>query len=368
MEQAQEGLFFEVLQVALGSRESLSYVPSAIEWGEIKELCIRHALPGVGFYAIRKLSETDAGYLPPRVMILELYALERKMIQTIEQQIEDARRLTELFEQEGFGACILKGCSLAGIYPHGLARMPGDIDIWVAPRGGENDSLSRRRKRVVALCRRVAVRREVFYHHTDLPLKGKHIEVHFTPSWMFAPWHNACLQRFFAEEWHNRCWNGDFYVPSREMNAVFILLHIYRHVFDEGVGLRQVVDYFFVLKHGIGDRGRVLEAIDAVGLRSFAGAMMWILHVVLGLEKEYLICPVDEGRGRLLLEEIMIAGNFGKYDFRTAGVNRNSLWERFVTNMSRNLRLLRHYPSEALWAPVWKIWQKAWQFYNNYTA
>ena len=366
MEQTQEGLLFELLQVALGTRDTLSRVPSAIEWGEIKDLCLRHALPGVGFYAIRKLSDSDTGPLPPRVMILEQYALERNMLQANAQQIEDAMRLTELFKQEGFGACVLKGCSLAGIYPNGMARMPGDIDIWVVPRGWENDSLRRRRKRVIALCRRVAERREVFYHHTDLPLKGKHIEVHFTPSWMFAPWNNAFLQRFFADEWHNRSWNGDFYVPSRDMNAVYVLLHIYRHLFDEGIGLRQVIDYYFVLKNDVGDKERVIRILKSVGLYKFAGAMMWVLHEVLNMPKEYMLCPADEARGRQLLDEIMQAGNFGKYDERLSSLNRKSLLSRLKQNINRNIRLMRYYPSEAICSPFWKIWQKLWQLYNGY--
>lgn len=368
MKQTQEGLFFELLQVALGTRDTLSRVPSAIEWGEIKDLCLRHALPGVGFYAIRKLSDTDTGLLPPRVMILEQYALERNMLQANAQQIEDARRLTELFKQEGFGACVLKGCSLAGIYPNGMARMSGDIDIWVVPRGWENDSLRRRRKRVITLCRRVAERREVFYHHTDLPLKGKHIEVHFTPSWMFAPWHNANLQRFFAEEWPNRCWNGDFYVPSVQMNAVYVLLHIYRHLFDEGIGLRQVIDYYFVLKNDVGDKERVIRILKSVGLYKFAGAMMWVLHEVLNMPKEYMLCPADEARGKQLLDEIMQAGNFGKYDERLSSLNRKSLFSRLKQNINRNIRLMRYYPSESICSPFWKIWQKLWQLYNGYGA
>lgn len=366
MEQTQEGLFFELLQVALGTRDTLSRVPSAIEWGEIKDLCLRHALPGVGFYAIRKLSDSDTGLLPPRVMILEQYALERKMLQANAQQIEDARRLTELFKQEGFGACVLKGCSLAGIYPNGMARMSGDIDIWVVPQGVGHDSLCIRRKRVIALCRMVAERREVFYHHTDLPLKGKHIEVHFTPSWMFAPWHNANLQRFFAEEWPNRCWNGDFYVPSVQINAVYVLLHIYRHLFDEGIGLRQVIDYYFVLKNDVGDKERVIRVLKSVGLYKFAGAMMWVLHEVLNMPKEYMLCPADEARGKQLLDEIMQAGNFGKYDERLSSLNRKSLLSRLKQNINRNIRLMRYYPSEAICSPFWKIWQKLWQLYNGY--
>lgn len=360
--------------MALGSRESLSHIPSAKEWEEMKVLCMKHAVPGVGFYAMRKLSENGAVCLPPRDLIMEMFALEKKMAPLNAQQVLDARKLTWLFEQEGFGSCILKGCGLAGIYPVGMERMTGDIDIWVVPNAKEGESLQRRRREVLELCRRVVGRRDVFYHHTDLPLKGKEIEVHFTPSWMFAPWHNRRLQRFFQKEWKNRRFvrvqegvanaktmTEGYYVPSLEMNAVYVLLHIYRHVFAEGVGLRQVVDYFYVLQQKGLDRERVISVLKSLGMMSFTSAVMWVMQEALGLEREVMLCEPDKRRGRLLLAEIMLAGNFGKWDERLSGMNRNSLLSRMIENMHRNMRLVWHYPSEALCAPFWKMWQKLWR-------
>ena len=367
-------MFFELLQVALGSRESLSHIPSAKEWEEMKVLCMKHAVPGVGFYAMRKLSENGAACVPPREIIMELYALERNMALSNAKQTEDVMKLTWLFEREGFCSCLLKGCGLARMYPEGMQRMSGDIDIWVVPKGMENEPLQRRRREVLELCRRVVGRRDVFYHHTDLPLKGKEIEVHFTPSWMFAPWHNRRLQRFFQKEWKNRrlvrvqegvanvkTMTEGYYVPSLEMNAVYVLLHIYRHVFAEGVGLRQVVDYFYVLHQKGLDRERVISVLKSLGMMSFTGAVMWVMQEALGLERALMLCEPDERRGRMLLNEILLAGNFGKWDERLSGMNRNSLLSRMIENMHRNMRLVWHYPSEALCAPLWKMWQKAWR-------
>ena len=367
-------MFFELLQVALGPRESLSHVPSAKEWEEMKVLCMKHAVPGVGFYAMRKLSENGAACVPPREIIMELYALERNMALANAQQTEDVMKLTWLFEQEGFCSCLLKGCGLARMYPEGMQRMSGDIDIWVVPKGKENEPLQRRRREVIQLCRRVVGRRDVFYHHTDLPLKGKEIEVHFTPSWMFAPWHNRRLQRFFQKEWKNRRFvkvqdslenaetlQDGYYVPSLEMNAVYVLLHIYRHVFAEGVGLRQVVDYFYVLHQKGLDRERVISVLKSLGMVHFTGAVMWVMQEALGMEGEVMLCEPDKRRGRLLLAEIMQAGNFGKWDERLSGIDRNSLLSRMMENMQRNMRLVWHYPSEALCAPFWKMWQKLWR-------
>lgn len=375
---ALELLFLELLQVALGNRCTLSGVPTAEEWGRMRELCKKHTLTGVGFYAMQRLAGEERGCVPPRNLIMEMYSTTERLERRNGNLVADILNLTRILDAEGFDSCILKGQGLALLYPKGMVRMPGDIDVWVARRG-DYAPLHKRRKDIVALCRKVVGRRTVHYHHTDLPLKGKDIEVHFTPSWMFAPWHNRRLQRFFDVEWQRRAFVDGaafdahdralaakgFYVPSVEMNAVFVLLHIYRHVFAEGVGLRQIVDYYFVLLQEM-DRDRVLEVLDSLGMLPFAGAVMWVLQHGLGMKDDCLLCHPDEGRGQLLLQEIMMAGNFGKWDERLSGMDRSSLWSRARENMRRNLRLVRHYPSEALCAPIWKVWQKVWRGWNGY--
>lgn len=376
---SSEQLFIELLQVAMGNRTGLSRIPAIHEWEEVKALCLKHTLQGVGFYALQRLAEDGGDVVPPRALLWEMYSVSMALKRQNEHLVADILNLTRILEQEGFGTCILKGQGLAMLYPAGMERMPGDIDVWVA-RDNVDAALKSRRKDVLRLCRRVVGHRPVFYHHTDFPLKGKEIEMHFTPSWMFAPWHNARLQRFFDEEWKRRRFvDGSalpvhdinfaakgYYVPSAEMNVVYVLLHIYRHVFAEGVGLRQVVDYYFVLKHEVADRDRVLAVLKSLGMLPFASAVMWVMGEVFAMDEDDMLCPPDARKGRLLLDEIMKAGNFGKWDERISGTDRSSLWCRFYENMQRNLRFVCHYPSESICAPFWKTWQKMWRRANGF--
>lgn len=376
---SSEHLFLELLQVAVGTRETLSRVPTKGEWMEIKNLCTKHAVMGVGLHAIQKLVQQDAAYDLENALKGEWFYTVSMMKQTCEVQLDDIRKLAWHFAEEGFGSCLLKGMALTQMYPKGMVRNPGDIDIWVA-REGVMGPLERRRKEVLKLCRMVAEKRPVFYHHTDLPVRDKAIEVHFTPSWMFAPWHNSAAQRFFEGEWQRRRFiriesaegkenvhmSEGFHIPSLEMDAVFILMHIYRHVFAEGVGLRQLLDYYYVLQQEGLDREKVLRALKDMGMVSFASAVMWVLREVLGMKEDKLLCPCDERRGKRLLEEIMMSGNFGKWDSRLANMNRKSLWSRTWENTKRNARLVHHYPSEAICAPIWRIWQKVWRRRNGY--
>ncbi len=48
-----------------------------------------------------------------------------------------------------------------------------------------------------------------------------------------------------------------------------------------------------------------------LGLWKFAGAMMYVMKEVFLLDRQYMIAPVDEKRGKFLLDEILQSGNFG---------------------------------------------------------
>ena len=91
-----------------------------------------------------------------------------------------------------------------------------------------------------------------------------------------------------------------------------------------------------------------------MGLYNFAGAVMYVMREVFGIDERYMICPVDEKRGRMLLEQVMQTGNFGHLDERqktsrstTAGRLRHKLRQWWI--------LIRYYPEETLCAPFWSI-------------
>lgn len=74
------------------------------------------------------------------------------------------------------------------------------------------------------------------------------VEVHPIPAIFRCPWTNRKWKRFCKE--HQGDWqevNG-LTVPSITFNLVYLMAHKYLHLLREGIGLRQMVDYYFVLK------------------------------------------------------------------------------------------------------------------------
>lgn len=195
------------------------------------------------------------------------------------------------------------------------------------------------------------------------------VEVHFMPSWMYNPVTNRRLQRFFDEQKERQFLNYDegagFTHTTVDFDLVFSLVHIYRHVFDEGIGLRQLLDYYHILIHSDKEqREAAFKVLKGFGMARFVNGVMWVMKECFALDEAYFLSAADEQHGRFLLSEILMAGNFGKYDERNK--HHHGRWANGVQNIKRNMRYLRYYPSEVLWSPLWKVWHLGWRKWKGY--
>ena len=194
------------------------------------------------------------------------------------------------------------------------------------------------------------------------------VEVHLYPIWLYNPWYNRRLQRWFKEKKPAQMVEREmgFGYPSVEFNAIYSLVHTFHHLMDEGVGLRHVVDYFYILKsiHTENKSTEVVTALQRFGLMRFLRAMMYVLKVACGAAEEMLLCKPNEEAGKYLLDEIMLAGNFGQYDERIVRPEDEGLVHRNVRKFRRQLRFLKYYPGEVLCAPIWKTWHWCWRLWH----
>lgn len=340
-------------------------------WDELFRFAKRHSILGVVWDEVQD-SLTDFGGIPP-FTLRQWLTLVGKIEENNKLIDEIAWRISCRFAEDGLPSMILKGQGLARYYPIPHHRQPGDIDIWIwLDQAGL--SLSRRRDTITEYVRKIDPNTRTCYHHTSFKrIQGKVIEVHFTPSWMYSPRKNRYLQKYFdiylLTVSKERPQSGRFRVPSEEFNLVFILIHLYRHVFDEGIGLRQMMDYDMVLRHSSAeDKTTAMRHIRALGLARFAGAVMYVLTEVFGTEPRLLPCEPDEKEGRWLYRQIMEGGNFGRH--RPASSRKKSATTAHLHNLGqrvlRSAELLTHYGEEASWAIPWRIWHWVWRRLKGY--
>ena len=372
----QQKIFFDFLRFCIGSAKEIPGSMKEVDWKELYAIAKKQALLGVLFYGIRRLPKE----LAPEQKLLMQWMVMGEMIRKQNIRLfQDSVKVCQNFENEGFANCILKGQGNALLYPDPYMRTPGDIDIYLA--GG--------RKRVMQYINKVCPNQVMRYHHVDFPVMKTAIEVHFTPSYMFFPIHNSRMQKWFKEVMDLQCSNvvtlpdgyGEITVPTMNFNVIYILSHLYRHIFTEGIGLRQLLDYYFVLVKwhtdltNLTDSNKSLPQMTQIktdldtlrhelkylGLWKFAQAVMYVLHEVFGLSEDRMIAPMDEREGRFLLDEIMRGGNFGQYDNRMGDKVDESKIHRYFRMNFRNLRFVKHYPTEALCEPVFRTWFAGWK-------
>ena len=409
--------FFELLQMGVGRREGLSGTPVKEEWKAMFRMAREQALVGVFTEAVCRLPEEMR---PPRKPLTRLCS-EVVMI-------EDANRrllgkccdLTEALAADGFDSCILKGQGMALLYPRPLLRKSGDIDVWVKSPGQRpqlGESCESLEDTLYNYARTKGTIRDAVYHHLAIPLSiernadGKvtmkssedhadEIEIHFRPSFMFCPRHNRRMQEWFDEQWplqqkHTVQVKPEFFAPDRKsdartfccptpsFNTIYCLTHIYRHLFDEGIGLRQLLDYYYVASPpalperegaaklttgGIDNENKkeIIANLKRFGLYRFAQAVMYVLHEVFALPESEMLVPMNKKTGRFLLDEILRAGNFGRFDDRVSIQANETPFHKLIRRQRYSLRLLRYFPSEVLLQPYFKVWHRRWRLRHGW--
>ena len=152
-----------------------------------------------------------------------------------------------------------------------------------------------------------------------------------------------------------------------EFDLVYSIVHIYRHIFSEGIGLRQMMDYYYILAHSTQEqRTLAFRVLKSFRMGSFVGGIMWILLYCFGIKKEYLLGSVNKRHGEFLLSEILTAGNFGQFYPRTKRIDVQKRFKRGFAQLEKNLRFAKYYPSEVLWSPFWKLWHWCWRERRGY--
>lgn len=427
-------MLFEFIQIVVGNRKSLSVTLSESDWLRLFDFCKKQALIGVGFSAVEKLHEQ--GVVCPSQLRAKWMAIAFQIEKQNTLLNEQCRQLTEHYEHDGIATCILKGQGNLLNYPEELRkrRQCGDIDVWATLMNDEGLFTHRQSKEEFIKLRKFRINdsgipiaeqtggndveyvsyhghqaiREyvrmqfriggnkgipnVRYNHIDAPNMGETpIEIHFRPSYCNSPIRNWRLQRWFDEHadvcMKNRTQMG-FAVPTASVNVVYQMCHLYSHYFDEGLGLRQLMDYYFALRVWHNDvmeykdlqsqgmwseelgtpvmsAEEVKSVLRSFGMAKFTAAVMYVLHEAFALPTHYYICEPNEKEGRKLLAEIMQGGNFGQYDTRDAGLKKGGMMKHGVWKLKRVMRLFSSYPEEALWEPVFRVYHLLWRMING---
>ena len=359
--------FFAFLKYCLGYKGNISRVIAGMDWQELYSFASKQAILGLCFDGIERLGKENPEEL-------RLNPIERKLLMAwmdkahqISRQNRKvnavAGKLFSMLKKDGLRCCVLKGQGNALMYPNPYSRTPGDIDVWIDAS----------RERILEYAqKKFELGDDIRLQHLETSLDGVPVELHFFPCSMNNPIYHARLQKWFRRNADLQCSHivglpdgaGDIAIPTTAFNVVYQLTHLYHHFFDEGIGMRQIIDYYYVVSM-LNVNCEMLTCLPKelkhLGLWKFAGAVMYVLHETLGLSEEKMIAPMDEKRGELLLAEILEGGNFGRHFTKYGGFTHQSMGKKYFLKIWRNMHFVRFYPAEALSEPIFRTWHFFWR-------
>lgn len=326
-------IIIELIQLALGTRDNLSVAPTVSEWDAIIREASQQGLVGIVYVGVQKIMRHPGCTLTKQQLLLfSGYAIKMK-----ERNIRvssQGERVLRHFQEAGFQLILLKGQSHLSNYPDYLRglRAPGDIDIWV-----KGECI----KDVYQFVKKDFPEVEYTYLHIHYPVFAETlVEIHYRPSYLFNPFYNHRLQKWFDRIDLKEL---EDVTKFRSFNAIFQPLHLYRHLAWEGVSLRQLLDYYFLLKQNPEvDEGE----LKRLGILKFQKDL---IAVSLYLFEN---TPLSSSSAKILLDDILVTGKLGR---------------KPITRIRyRILHLSKSYSKDILWVPFAQLHHKLWHFWYGF--
>ena len=359
-------MIFDFLKYCLGEKDNMSNVVANIGWQQLYSFASKQAILGLCFEGIERLGEEYPKELKQNPIGRELLMAWMAKTQQIRRQNMNvngvAAKLYSKFREDGLRCCILKGQGNTLMYPNPYSRTPGDIDAWV---NASREDITEYAKTHFKL------EDDIRFHHLETTMDGVPVELHFFPCSMNNLLYHARLQKWFKRNADLQCSNvvslpdgiGEIAIPTTAFNVIYQLTHLYHHFFDEGIGMRQIIDYYYVVNNDelLVIRDALQKELKHLGLWKFARAVMYVLHEALGLSEEKMIAPMDEKRGKLLLAEILNGGNFGQHFTKYGHFTQQGMAKKYFLKIWRNMHFVRYYPVESLSEPIFRTWHFFWR-------
>lgn len=370
---------YELLRVAIGNREYLTRPLSAAEWETVYYICELQAVLGIAFVGIQKLPKEQ---MPPSELFAKWQKDAQKEKEIRERVTEICRKACETHEKNGFDACILmpspikvrgerlesrdESLEFRGERLEFRGGDPKDVDIlcWSREKkDGKRTIVEYVNFQYVASTKHI--KPKVIRHHVNYEKGYIPVEVRFKSEYLNNPWYNGRFENWVKELIDSGSMlkqGGDSHAPSDSFNVVYQLLHLYKKLFCEGIRLGHLLEYYYTLREFSverlevraksgevrDERLEIMHVIERLGMKKFAGAVMYVLQTVFGMPDEYLICKPNNRNGSFVLKMTMLAGEYTRYLERTRTLRHLGHIGHHLYWLKRNRPFITQYPAEVL--------------------
>lgn len=347
-----KNIYLDLIRYSIHPKMKVPVGAEKINWNDFMAFCNRQNVMGIVFEGL------DRSKLPiPSNIVLQWFSFSEKI--KSKNRLVNIRQaaISNYFKNKGLRSCILKGQANSLMYPNPELRSSGDIDLWVEGKASE----------IIKIVQKECPTIHYSIHHTVFPLlKDVSVEIHYRPVYLQNWFKDKKLRQYIEgkenEQFANQKKIGENIVGTLtdDFNLVFQMIHMYNHFFSSRNNMKQLMDYFFLLKKWHADTNenersenneRIVKLLKELGVSKYASGVMWILKDVLDLEKECLLVEPDEIIGKVIIRESLRFGiDLGK--------SKCALVYHQCIN---NIKLIPYFPKEVLINPLFLIWHQWWK-------
>lgn len=274
-------LTLSLLRAALWKEEAAPLQLSLDEWEELYRTSCAQGVHTLVFDAFRP------GCVPPHPLLAQWLAQVENAEKDFERKTLVQEGLCRLWTTNGIKFYVMKGLSIAAMYPYPSHRLSGDIDFYFP------DSESR--EKAEKLAKKIA----------DIAVDSDG-DIHYL-------WRNVIIE-------HHRHWSH--LSRNAEEGEVDTLLmfsgHILRHSMIGGAGLRQMADLAVATRSLYENYDKVAFArrIQELGLGKWWGLLSAVMNSAFGIPGEELPLAPDPRYLEAYMDLVEKDGNLGKENSR----------------------------------------------------
>ena len=348
--------FFALLRGGMfGSAIDTSLFEGEVDWESIKRLAEEQAVLALVYDGITLLPKSC---VPDKNVLLEWFVHVAYIEQENKRLNDGIAEIVGRYNAKSISPVLLKGQGIAQYYRNPLHRIAGDIDLYF-PDGIEEPN------RIAAAWDGVTFHEETS-HHVAFTWKSLVVENHRSYFNFYSPsnqrrWEEVkrLIPLTDRETLTLDCRSVP--VPSPQMNALYIFLHLWHHYHQKGIGIRHVCDWacmWSACESRI-DKDLFVKTATMLPVIRPMIAVAWIAENYLGLDSN--VIPLDtttrqaQKDGEFLLGDILRMGNFGRATDMMKGFQRGKHLRNLRTYylaFKRQMSLFRLCPSEIVAYPI----------------
>ena len=342
-------MLFELIQVAIGYRLQLSRQLSLEEWSEVYEQADKQAVVGTVFEGVQKLPKEQ---WPPQSVLLEWIGQTEQIRQQNRKVNAVLKELATLFNANNIRYAVVKGQIVGNYYSEPELRQAGDIDYYVEETDFE------RARQLIESTWDVSFEETEGHHHVEFEYKGILFEQHHTLIKLYDKEKNEYWERLMKEPFDSMEVEGvTVSVLPPTLHSLYVFLHLYHHLLELGVGLRQFCDWAAMLhtyNRSI-DHDAIRKHLKILGLERAYCACGGIMIDYLGLPEDeftYELVSSDKRYAKRILDVVMYRGNMGHYNLKGG---YQGLWHNLEAMGIKIIHFLKFMPLAPAFSWNWLV-------------